>query len=479
MAAHPTPDETPHESERAVIGADDAFSPGRGEGIPLASMVVGFAIVYSLIGLVRHWRFGSNAFDLGIFDQAVWHLSRFERPASTVSGFSNILGDHFSPLLLALAPLYWIAPRPETLIVAQSVLFALSLVPVFLFGRRRLDRRATLLLTASCGFFWGLQRAAAFDVHEIAFAPLLIGTALLAMDRRWWTLFWIAAGVLALVKEDLLPLLAIMGLYLIWVGERRRGAVLVAASATGFVLVVRIVIPALSDAGAYQHAGSYGWIAERPWLLPLQLVSPPAKLETMLMWLAPFALLPLASPLGLLAVPIALTRLLSPSPTHWGTSFHYSAPLAPILAMSAADALAGIASRRPTIASGRRLTWIVSGACVVLSLILPGNQPFWDLLDPQDYTLTAVHRSGHAVVRSIPDGASVVAQSPVVPHLSRRQAIHVLRPGAPDADFVVACPALDPYPNASAEEVRTLVEERRARGYRAVLERDGWIVLQR
>ena len=46
-----------------------------------------------MIGLVRHCHFGSNAYDLGIADQMVWHLSRFESPASTIHGLSNMFSD--------------------------------------------------------------------------------------------------------------------------------------------------------------------------------------------------------------------------------------------------------------------------------------------------------------------------------------------------------------------------------------------------
>ena len=86
---------------------------------PLLAIVAAFAAAYSVLGLFRHWHFGTG-FDLAIFDQAVWHMSRFETPASTISGYSNILGDHFYPILALFAPLYWIAPAPETLIVAQA-----------------------------------------------------------------------------------------------------------------------------------------------------------------------------------------------------------------------------------------------------------------------------------------------------------------------------------------------------------------------
>src|SRR5262245_41393785 len=105
--------------------------------MPIA-LAAAFVAAYSLYGLFRHWHFGSSAYDLGIFDQAIWHLSRFEAPSSTVRGFSNLLGDHFSPILVVLAPLYWIAPAPEALIVAQAVLLAASIVPVWIFVRRRL-----------------------------------------------------------------------------------------------------------------------------------------------------------------------------------------------------------------------------------------------------------------------------------------------------------------------------------------------------
>ena len=77
---------------------------------------------------------------MGIFDQVVWHLSRLEAPSTTVRGHTNMFGDHFSPVLMLLAPVYWIAPGPESLILSQAVLLALSIVPVFLFVRRRLSR---------------------------------------------------------------------------------------------------------------------------------------------------------------------------------------------------------------------------------------------------------------------------------------------------------------------------------------------------
>src|SRR5262245_40139394 len=105
-----------------------------GQRFEIGCLVAAFAAGYSAFGLIRHWRFESS-YDLAIFDQAVWHLSRFQAPASSIRGYSNLLGDHFSPILALFAPLYWIAAVPETLIVAQAILLALSIVPLHAFAR--------------------------------------------------------------------------------------------------------------------------------------------------------------------------------------------------------------------------------------------------------------------------------------------------------------------------------------------------------
>ena len=73
--------------------------------------------------------------------------------------------------------------------------------------------------------------------------------------------------------------------------------------------------------------------------------------------------------------------------------------------------------------------------------------------------------------------ASVVAQAAVVPHLSQRRSIFVLDARAPDADYVIAASMLSPWPAANFDELQTLLEERRTRGYTVVFEGNGWTVL--
>ena len=66
------------------------------------------AVAYASISIYRHDAFASNAFDLGVQDQTVWGYSQLQMIPNTVEMIRNLLGDHFHPILMTLAPLYWI-----------------------------------------------------------------------------------------------------------------------------------------------------------------------------------------------------------------------------------------------------------------------------------------------------------------------------------------------------------------------------------
>jgi uncharacterized membrane protein len=69
---------------------------------------------YTLLVLYQHWHFYTGI-DLGVFSQAVFHYSRFEAPSSSIIQCGNLLGDHFHPILIVLAPFYWLFPTAEVL----------------------------------------------------------------------------------------------------------------------------------------------------------------------------------------------------------------------------------------------------------------------------------------------------------------------------------------------------------------------------
>jgi uncharacterized membrane protein len=211
----------------------------------------------------------------------------------------------------------------------------------------------------------------------------------------------------------------------------------------------------------------------------LLLVTPPVKLLTAFLWVAPFAMLPLASPLSLLLTPFAAERFLSASLNHWGTIFHYSAPLAPVVAMAAIDGLARIGSGIRDGHSRNRTIASLAGICVLLAALLPGHQPLWRLFSAKLYRFGPTEHASREALSLIPADASVVAQTCVAPHLSHRNALFPLDTLAPDADYVIAVGERSPWPVSTLEEIRLLLAERQRHGYLVLFDRDGWVVLSR
>ena len=456
-------------------GGDTARAVGR-ERLGLALLVFVMAAAYAAVGLFKHWHF-SSSYDLGIFDQAVWHLSRFEAPGSTISGYQNILGDHFYPIVFLFVLPYWIVPAAETLIVTQAVLVASSIVPVYVFFRRRLSQGLAFGLVVAYALFWGLQKTINADVHEMAFAPVVIACAVLALDAKRWGWLWVSCVVLVCVKEDLIPLVAAIGAYVYMQGHRRHGIALMVFGLTAFLVVVNLVIPSFS--GGWGAGEAYRAVIDRPWTALAVMTTPPQKLLTVVYWLAPFCFLSLRSPLVFLVIPIALERLLSSLSTHWGWNGHYTAPLAPLLAMSAGDGLSRlIRARSADHARWSGLPALIVALSVVLSLVVPGHQPILRLFKPGHYHVVAGRGTPARALASVPSDASVVTQGGLLPHLSQRAEIHVLDADAPDADYVIVSMDLNAWPLSGPGQMADLIKGRRSRGYVVVFDEAGWIVLR-
>jgi predicted membrane protein DUF2079 len=137
----------------------------------LGGMMVLFVGTFVWLTWLTHARFGTFGFDLGIFDQGVWLLSRIRNPFVTIRGLP-LFGDHASYILLLVAPLYWVRADPRLLLLLQIVCLAIPAVSVYLIGTRRLGSPLAGLAVAH-GRPTLLQRGgtAARDPAEPAHVP--------------------------------------------------------------------------------------------------------------------------------------------------------------------------------------------------------------------------------------------------------------------------------------------------------------------
>jgi uncharacterized membrane protein len=470
-----------------------AEAPGR-RWLPLAIMLPATA-AYSSLSILRHRHFSSGAFDLGIFDQMIWLYSRFEPPYMTMRANllnEHALGDHFHPILISLAPLYWLTDRVESLLVAQGFLFALAVLPIFLFAEKRLGRWPASLLALSYTIFWGVQQAVEFDFHEVALAVPLVAFCIYFIDEKRWNWYFACAGLLLLTKENLSITVAFFGIYLITLREFRRGLISLITSLLWLIFVMGLLMPYFRGGGAY-HYWTYiqfgpdfptaiKAIVKNPLLVLEVLFSPAAKLRSYWYTFYPFLCLAFLSPLFIVMIPLLAERFLSGQPNYWSMNYHYSAVIAPVLAMASADGLA----RLIRSARAERLKSVIGILCgsiiLLLNLYLLLGQPLWNLTDARYWQLSQSDITGRRAVAMIPPEASVAAQAPIVPHLAHRRHIFLLAYNLvtiPEADYIIACEQLGTFPYPGFREVKEYLDAQQAKGYRKIFEENGWIILQR
>ncbi|MER6257095.1 DUF2079 domain-containing protein [Streptomyces sp. NPDC001584] len=392
--------------------------PDRYAWAPPWLVAAGLFVVYLILSVGRFRRMDWASWDLGIFEQAIRAYAHLREPVADLKGpGANILGDHFSPIIALVAPVYRVFPGPVTLLVVQSALFALSAVPVTRAGVRFLGRARGLAVGIAYGLSWGIQRAVEFDFHEIAFAVPLLAFALEAVLARRWRAALLWGLPLVLVKEDLGFTLAALAVVVAWRardGNRRTVVTALGAAAAACVfavLVFTVLIPAFATAG-------YGYWDKIDGAGPLAGIG--TKLTTLAWVLVPTSgLLALRSPLLLVAAPTLGWRFLSGDDHYWSTDWHYSAVLMPVVALALVDGIDTVRrSERPRLRSyALQLPTAVLAAALALSATA---MPTAKLAEARTYEkperVTAIER----LLDRIPDGATVEADTTPLTRLTSR-----------------------------------------------------------
>lgn len=403
------------------------------------------AVLWSALSLFRFHHF-SSAEDLAMFDQMLWNFRQGRGLVTSLSGNMNLLfphhffGEHFSPILLLVAPIAGLTPGPEAILVLQAVALALSLIPAFLLAK---DVFGTSESGLAAGVLWLLLPAfwiaVLYDFHPEAFEPLFLLAFWLAF-RKGLRSSWLWALLYLSCKEDAaLYLCAVAFFGGIALNRKPLGFSLAAVSFGYAVLTALVAIPHFSPTGV-------PLMASRP-LLPAQAggLAPWAQevFFDVVHWrylgihLLSFALLPLAA--GWLILPAAGSVALmwvSKSEYQQAILLHYVFTVYPLLAIAAIEGArrfqnVGIAT--PTVR--RRAVLLAWALCVVASGILffevrDYSEPFGNLR----FESTSAAR---AELAGIPSDASVAADWSLAAHVARREQLALLIEPF-NSDFVAA-----------------------------------------
>ena len=200
--------------------------------------------------MLRYDRFGTFGFDLGIYDQGTWLLSRAKDPFVTIRGL-ELFGHHVNVILLLLAPFYWLGAGPIFLLVRAGARAGERRVRG-LPARPRPARRSK----------WAGGRARArrcllqsdVPVAHLGVLPSRRGRhrsvpvrVLGSVDRRW-RLFTVAAC--RVLCKRISPWRWPCSAYVVLRGDRA-GGIVAAPSTAYFFFATRVLIPRENGIGPF------------------------------------------------------------------------------------------------------------------------------------------------------------------------------------------------------------------------------------
>jgi uncharacterized membrane protein len=480
----------------------------RHEGRIAFGLVLLYAVVFGSLALVRHWAFHSTALDLGVFDQVLWNTVHGRFVESTLS-----LGrcdphpfflDHFSPALLLIAPFYAVVPRPETLLVFQTVALAAGAWPIYLLARRYLERsNERLVWVAAYVLSAPLAWTTFYDFHEITLAVLPLGLAIYFMATRRTVPLLLSLGVSFLVKEEL-PLVAIgFGLALLAQRRWRLGIVVALASAVWFLVTLKVIIPAFAGGAPYQYLGRYASLGRDEFEIARTLVVDPlrvlrvlvsgewgSKIAFVLTLFAPGLGLAVRSRSALIPSIIPLGYLLLSD--YGGQHTHHNQYGAPLIPLALGASILGFATLPDRPQLRRSLTGAILLSTLAFSLVhgaIPFTPGFYDAFlrgnpDRAPYAGSVFVREPRyepflRAVGAIPADAAVASRDFFTTQIPERRFNYHLNGLDPCGAEYVILDYADPNVNRDERIHLAEVEAIKSKGYDEIASATGLSLLRR
>ena len=445
----------------------------------LTAGVATYAAGFAALSVLRHEAYLTGRFDLGNMVQAVWSTAHGHPLRMTGLHGDQIsrLGAHVDPILVLFAPLWWIWPSPNMLLVAQAVAVALGALPVYWLARKHLaSPRAGLGFALAYLLYPATGWLSLNEFHPVALATPLLLLAFWFLDEDRLVPFAVSAILAAACKEEIALVVAGFG---IWYALARRrwlaGTAIMAVGGLWAAIAIAVVIPHYNAGaesafyGRYSEVGgSAGGILKTALTDPLRIAEAAFSSRDLRFLLQLVALLP----------ELAI-NLLSATTTQTSIHFHYTAGMIPPLMIGA------------IFGAKRLLRWPVPAATIVVITALAGNYwlgpiPGWrHVPGGSQFEATATRVTDHDRVAKraldlIPDDAVVSATNTLGAHLSARRRF-LSFPFREEATWIAADVTQPGYadryaPLPTAVELAGL---RRNPEWRLVFEEDGILIFRR
>jgi uncharacterized membrane protein len=405
-----------------------------------------YVIIISTLALSRHYAFGTNTWDLGIYSQSLYstlnHGKILYYTAELMGNPSgSLFGIHFSPFLFLLLPIYALYQNPVTLLILRPIAISIGLIPLYWIIRdQQLNNRWLTFFLAIIYLVYPpiTTPLSNFDVEVFLPALFLFAIHYFRKGKLLHSYIFVA---LALMVNEFVPLIVMaMAVYVflsrrkdIINGLRTRKltkntifSITLLLSGILFFYLASAVITTFNP-NALSTKWEWGELGTSPGEIVTNVLTNPAKTinvffkdgQSKFVYITslfgPLAFLSFLDPLTLImTLPWLMASLLSINPLYYAIGTQYPAFVSPFLFVAAINGikkLVNISSRGVL----RKIGFLMFISLLVSTLLLPTNDYF---------SVTKAEETTRMVLNEIPSTASASVMPEVHPHLCNRLEVY-------------------------------------------------------
>lgn len=440
------------------------------------------------------------AFDFGIFDQAIWSTAykEFMWQSIDTQRLGSFFGIHFQPLLILLAPLYYIFPDGRFLLIVQTIFLALGAIPLYFIAKLKFKSRWIPVTFPLLYLLYPyLHNINLYDFHGIMFSPLFIGMIWYSIEKENTKLFILSVVATLLIKESMFIIVVLLCIYALYKTHDIKILILAIFSVVYGLLTIKLIIPAFSEKSyifvnenTFQHISSH---------IPGTFYNIFMITEELF---KPLLFLPLLNPIPYLTT-ILLLIWHSTRGYELFLRWHYSADVVALVFISL---ILGVSNIPKYIYYIKQKGYIkidnknignkniellqsrISIILVISSIYFFATMSQVTNLEPLEYQQTEHDRVGINLLKQIPPDVKVAAQGNLVPRLSHRKYIFLL-PKVPDEykgqiEYVIFDKKYETkrefWPYLSSEEyLKSFNEYYNSKFFDLVVSQDGYYIFKR
>lgn len=195
----------------------------------------------------NHW---TSCYDFGLFSQMFHYMKETGMPLVTCERDTLLthFAVHFSPIYYLLLPIYIILPDPRTLLVMQVLIVASGAIPLILICKNhKLNNLTCCAFTVIYTLYPCFAGGCFTYIHENNFLAPLVLWLICFCEKEKTVFMFVFAVLLLLVKEDAAVYTSVIALYFTLTCKKKKTCICILLLSVVYFVIVTHILAAYGD----------------------------------------------------------------------------------------------------------------------------------------------------------------------------------------------------------------------------------------